>query len=64
MINRMDSNKLNNHLTASINKSLGSLVIDELENYQPGVRPLDMTKFKVQNPNHIHWPDGPWGADE
>lgn len=64
IMNRQDSNRLNNHLTALNNKLLGMFVIDELENYRPGVRPLDMTKFEVRNPNHIHWPDGPWGANE
>lgn len=64
MINQMGPGKLNNHLTLLSNIALGTFVIEELENYQPGVRPIDMSRFNVQNPNHIHWPDGPWGSNE
>lgn len=40
--------ELPNHFTPEINRAFGQLVIDAVENYQPGHRPIDLTQFGLQ----------------
>lgn len=49
-----------NHLNMANNVALGKLVIDSIENYQPGMYEIDFSKFEVVNPNYTAWPNGNW----
>jgi hypothetical protein len=63
-INNHDPVRLNNHLTDLNNHALSQLVIDAIENYSPGYKTIDFSKFgfDIVNPNACHWPDRYWGS--
>lgn len=51
-----------NHFSAHNNQALGQLVVDSAQNYQPGARPIDLTKFELINPNASRWPNPGFGT--
>jgi len=62
-INVLGPARLINHLTSDNNSALSNLVIESLENYQPGIKQIDMSKFTVLNTNYARWPDRDWGSN-
>lgn len=62
-INKLGPDKLINHLTPANNLALRNLVIESLDNYQPGIKQIDMSNFTVLNTNHSFWPNQDWGSD-
>ena len=55
--------RLVNHLTPANNLALYNLVIESLENYQPGIKQIDMSNFTVHNTNYARWPNQDWSND-
>lgn len=53
---------LNNHLTSKNNIEFGNFVINEIENYSPGIKDIDLSAFEVLNPNALNWPNRYWGS--
>jgi hypothetical protein len=55
-INDQGPARLVNHLIPDNNLALYNLVIESLENYQPGIKQIDMSNFTVHNTNYARWP--------
>lgn len=53
-----------NHLSSENNLALGNLVAETFQNYQPGSRPIDLTKFNIVNPNASRWPNPGFGTED
>jgi hypothetical protein len=51
-----------NHFSMQNNQVLGNLVVDSMQNYQPGSRPIDTDKFDIINPNAVNWPNPGFGT--
>jgi hypothetical protein len=47
-----------NHLNSYNNQVLADIIIQSLDNYQPGQYELPVEKFEQHNPNAANWPDG------
>ena len=63
-IAKNDPVKLNNHFTDANNHAFSRLVIDSIENYSPGYKPIDFSKFgfNVINYNYTAFQDPKlWG---
>lgn len=54
--------RLHNHFTKHNNIELGRQTALAIKHYEPGLRSLDMSKFKLPNPNYKNWPDGHWAT--
>jgi hypothetical protein len=51
-----------NHLSNVNNRLLANLIIDTIDNYQPGLQPIDLSKFESINPNAHNWPQPGFGT--
>lgn len=51
-----------NHLNDYNNRALAGVIVDALENYEPGHRELDLSRFDMPNPNYKNWPKGNFGT--
>jgi hypothetical protein len=51
-----------NHLNAHNNQALADVIINALDNYQPGSYPIDTSKFDLINPNASKWPTLGYGT--
>ena len=52
-----------NHFNVHNNQALGELIINTAQNYQPGVRPIDLNTFDIINPNAGRWPSPGFGTE-
>jgi len=58
----MAKDQRSNHFNLQNNQALGDLVADSMQNYQPGVRPIDTNNFDIINPNAVNWPNPGFGT--
>ena len=56
-----DDNRVNHFNTAN-NLALGELIVTTLLDYQPGVRPIDLSNFYMPNKNASRWPNPGFGT--
>lgn len=47
-----------NHMNSTNNRHLAEVIGEMIENYVPGDRCLDMSRFELPNPNYQQWPHG------
>jgi hypothetical protein len=62
MNNTMTNGHIHNHFNDHNNRAMAQVVIDALENYQPGMRTIDLIKFDQPNQNAHRWPSPGFGT--
>jgi len=56
------ANHRHNHFNDHNNRAMAHIVIDALEDYQPGQRSIDLTRFDQPNVNAHRWPAPGYGT--
>jgi hypothetical protein len=64
VMNQMALDRRYNHYNEHNNQAMARLIVDTLNNYEPGIRTIDLIKydFDQPNPNAWRWPDGGYGS--
>lgn len=60
--NQIVNDKRFNHLSDYNNQILADIISENLYNYCPGHKELDLSRFKIVNPNSINFPHGRHGT--
>lgn len=61
--NQIVNDKRFNHLSAVNNQVLGDIILENLNNYCPGIKELDLERFTLINSNSTQWPDSGFGTE-
>lgn len=51
-----------NHFSSHNNLALGNVIAATAQDYQPGVRPIDLSEFDLPNKNAVNWPNPGFGT--
>jgi hypothetical protein len=51
-----------NHFGAENNLALAKTIINDIEDYRPGVQEIDLSGFQIVNPNCVRYPDSGFGT--
>lgn len=62
IMQRLAMDDRDNHLSIENNQHIGELVINAINNYQPGKFSIDLSKFNLINPNCHNFPDSKFGT--
>lgn len=61
-INGMSGDQRSNHFGTHNNISMGKTVVSEINNYSPGKKSIDLSRFDIVNPNSHRWPNPGFGT--
>ena len=64
VMNQVPNDRRYNHFNEHNNQALARLITDTLNNYEPGLRTIDLVKYEFDqpNPNAWRWPDSGYGS--
>ena len=62
IMTKLASDNRDNHLSKENNRHIGKLIIDSINNYQPGKFSIDLSKFNLINPNSHKYPNPGFGT--
>lgn len=51
-----------NHFGSENNRALADVIIQDIQNYRPGVQEIDLSGFKIVNPNCTRYPESGFGT--